>query len=100
VAAPNIRNRLVAEAAIVVVVVFGVWAFLYGPFLYACCGAADLVIIGVLWSASQIGGFLIGNVKDPGRDAVLVGLIIEALGIWALCRWGMWTLRRKRRDDV
>lgn len=99
-AAENARTHLIVEAAIVVVAVVGVWAIIYGPFLATCCAAADVAVLGVLWSASQIGGFLIGGVKDPGRGVVLVGLIVEALVVWAFCRWAAWRLRRGKEDDI
>ena len=99
-AAKNARNRLIAEAAIVVVAVVGIWAIIYGPLLETCCGAADIAVVVVLWSASQIGGFLTGDVRDPGRVTVLIGLIIEALGVWAICRWAVWKLRKRKKDDV
>jgi hypothetical protein len=92
--AENARNRLVAEAAVIIVVVVAAWAIIYGPLLETCCGAVDLVVVALLWSASQVGGLVTGATKDPGRGAVLIGLIIEALAIWALCRW-VWSRRKK-----
>ena len=74
------------EAAVVLAVAIGSWAFLYSPLLPECCGGADMAILGVLWSASVIGGLLTGGGSNPGRGAVLVGLIIEALAVWAIVR--------------
>lgn len=95
VASGTARNRLAIEAAIIVVAVVGVWAILYGPFLETCCGAADLAVFAVLWSAAQIGGLLTGATRDPGPGAVLIGLVIEALVAWALARWVVSKLRSK-----
>ena len=90
------RRRLIIEAALVVAAVVAIWAVLYGSLLETCCGAADLPLIIVLLSASQVGGFLTGNLRDPGPAAVLIGLIIEALIAWALCRW----LAQKLKDPL
>ena len=90
------RNRLIVEAAVIVLVVVVAWAFIYSSLLEACCGFADFAVIVVLWSASQIGALLIGGAKDPGRGAVLLGLIIEALAVWAFCRWA-WSLRKRKQ---
>ena len=76
------------------------WGFLYGPFLESCCGSADMVIIGVLWSASLVGGFLTASGNEPGRGAILLGLIIEALAVWAIFRAAIVAIRRKSKDDV
>ena len=89
------RNRLIVEAAVIVLVVVVAWAFIYSSLLEACCGFADFAVIVVLWSASQIGGLLTGT-KDLGRGAVLLGLIIEALAVWASCRWA-WSLRKGKQ---
>ena len=92
------RNRLLIEAAIVIAVVVGIWAIVYSPLLGNCCGAADIVVIGVLWSASRVGGFLTGDLRDPGRGAVVLGLIIEALVAWALFRWGVRRLGKGKKN--
>jgi len=80
------KQRLIVEAIVVVAVTIAIWGFLYAPFLETCCGAADGVIIAILWSASLVGGFLTASGNNPGRGAVLVGLIIEALALWSISR--------------
>ena len=92
--ARSANRRLVIEAVAVVALVIAAWGFVYGPFLETCCGIADGVVIGILWSASVIGGFLTASGNNPGRGAVLVGLIIEALALWAIGRAVAMAIRR------
>lgn len=83
---PRRFGRLLIEAVAIVAIVTAAWGFIYGPFLETCCGFADVVVLGILWSASVVGGFLTGSGANPGRGAVLLGLIIEALTVWAIIR--------------
>jgi hypothetical protein len=94
------NRRLLIEAAAVTALAAAAWGFLYGPFLETCCGNADVVTIGVLWSASLVGGFLTGSGNNPGRGAVLLGLIIEALTVWAIFRAATMAIRRGERRNA
>ena len=94
------KRRLLIEAVGVAALAAAAWGFIYGPFLETCCGSADIVIIGVLWSASLVGGFFTASSSNPGRGAVLLGLIIEALTVWAIFRVATVAIRRKGEDDV
>ena len=96
----DLNRRLLIEAVVVVVLAVAAWGFVYGPFLESCCGSADVVIIGVLLSASLVGGFLTASSSNPGPDAVLLGLIIEALVVWAICRAAIVAIARRGKDDV
>ena len=94
------NRRLLIEAVAVAAFAAAAWGFIYGPFLETCCGSADIAIVGVLWSASLVGGFLTASGSNPGRGAVLLGLIIEALTVWAILRAVAVATRRKGKDDV
>ena len=94
------NRRLLIEAAAVAALAAAAWGFIYGPFLETCCGSADIVVIGVLWSASLVGGFLTASGSNPGRGAVLLGLIIEAMTVWAIFRAVTAAIRRKGKDDA
>jgi len=77
------------------------WAIIYSPLITDCCGAFDVPVVALLWSASSIGAVFTGAGNNPGRGEVLIGFIVESLAIWAIVRLGfMAALRKRGSDDV
>ncbi len=92
---PPTRRRLALEALAVTLGATAAWAVIYGPWIDSCCGVFDEAVLFVLLASAFIGGLLTGTTSDPGRAAVLVGFIVEALVAWAIVRLAMRYLNRK-----
>jgi hypothetical protein len=79
------RRRLVIEALVIVVAVTALWELIYAPWETAPGPAVEEALLFLVLLAGYLGGILTAS-ADPGRGAVLAGLIVLALLPWLLVR--------------
>lgn len=91
-AKPRVR-RLLPEALLVALAAAAFWLFLYNPRIGDCCGPLDEPILWVVLSSFLLGSAFVGAGHD--RIAVLIGIVIEALAVWAIVRAIAWAVKRR-----
>ena len=98
--ASGARNRMIAEGVAAACTGVAATAVLYSDWWAECCGAAESFVTFAFLPGFFLGIVLGGGVYGTSRPLIYVGVAIEFVAVWLVCRIIVTKLQARSIDGL